>query len=384
MNRDRNAFKAGLFILVAVALSIAIILSIQGAGRLTGPKQVRQARFKLSDDLGGLRVGDEVRVGGYKIGSVQSVQLVNAEDATTLPELVVEFSLPRRLVLREGVKLGVQTTLTGSSVLNFESIGAGAPLGDAVALAGTPDPKSTLLASLGKAAPQIETLVGDAKTVVQGVRTETMPKVASTVEKAGAAMDRAGEAMAEVRDMIGPSKTDFHGTVANLNATTGDLRKKLPELLDQTGGVLKRVDGALVKIQSSLDDVGATMANARDLTGSARELLVANRGKLFAMVASLKTTGDNLKAASAEVRRSPWRLLYKPAPHEMANLNLYDSARQFAEGASDLEDTATALRDTLDSKTANPEDVQKLIVKLDETFTNFKQVEDKLWATVKE
>ncbi len=109
-----------------------------------------------------------------------------------------------------------------------------------------------------------------------------------------------------------------------------------------------------MKIQKSLDDVEQTMANARDLTASARELLVANRGKLFAMVASLKTTGDNLKAASAEVRRSPWRLLYKPAPGEMANLNLYDSARQFAEGANALEDAATALRDSLDSKTANP------------------------------
>jgi len=102
------------------------------------------------------------------------------------------------------------------------------------------------------------------------------------------------------------------------------------------------------------------------------------------MIASLKVTGDNLKAASAEVRRSPWRLLYNPAPNEMANLNLYDSARQFAEGASALEDAATALRDTLQQKDADPEHVKKLMEHLDESFVGFQKVEQKLWADVKD
>ena len=64
-------------------------------------------------------------------------------------------------------------------------------------------------------------------------------------------------------------------------------------------------------------------------------VVIGNRGKLEGIISSLKATGDNLKAASEEIRRSPWRLLYKPSDTEMANLNVYDSARAFSDGAFD-------------------------------------------------
>jgi phage shock protein A len=102
------------------------------------------------------------------------------------------------------------------------------------------------------------------------------------------------------------------------------------------------------------------------------------------MIDSLKKAGDNLKNATAEIRRSPWRLLYKPAPNEMANLNIYDSARQFAEGANDLNDAAAALRDSLKNGQAGEEEVKKLMERLEEKFSHFKEVEQKLWTNVKE
>ena len=102
------------------------------------------------------------------------------------------------------------------------------------------------------------------------------------------------------------------------------------------------------------------------------------------MIASLKTTGDNLKFASAEIRRSPWRLLYKPRANEMANLNLFDAARSFAEGANDMSDAATALRDALKDPNAQPETIQKLVDQLDQSFGKFQTVEDQLWEKVKE
>jgi ABC-type transporter Mla subunit MlaD len=381
MTKERNAFKAGLFIVLAVALGIGIVISIKGAGRLTGPRQTRTAYFKLTDDLGGLRVGDDVRVGGHKVGVVQAIELVGAEDtaATAKREarLAVEFRMPQRIVLRDGVKLSVQTTLTGASVLNIESLGTGPALAANASLNGSPDPKTALLDSLGRLGPQLEGTVGDAKVAVAEVKTRTVPKLS-------AAIDRAGEAMTELRDTLGPSKSDYHGTVANLNATTADLKKRLPEMLAHADKVIGNLDGSLTKVQTALDDVNATMANARDLTAATKEVLSGNKGKLHAMIAGLKTTADNLKAASAEIRRSPWRLLYKPAPNEMANLNLYDSARQFADGASALEDAATALRDTVKQKDADPEQVKKLMGRLDETFAGFKQVEAKLWDEVKE
>ena len=82
------------------------------------------------------------------------------------------------------------------------------------------------------------------------------------------------------------------------------------------------------------------------------------------------------------LRRSPWRLLYKPSKGEAANLNLYDTARQFAEGAGSMNDAATALRDALKDPNIDKAAVQKLVERLDESFSGFKKVEDDLWKQV--
>ena len=68
----------------------------------------------------------------------------------------------------------------------------------------------------------------------------------------------------------------------------------------------------------------------------------------------------------------------------MGNLNLYDSARQFADGASDMSDAAEALRDALKDPNAEPERIQKLVNTLDEKFLHFNKVEAELWKQVKE
>ena len=109
-----------------------------------------------------------------------------------------------------------------------------------------------------------------------------------------------------------------------------------------------------------------------------------DQGKISGMLASLKATSDNLKNASAEIRHSPWRLLYTPKKGEMGNLNIYDSARQFAEGANDLNDAAQALRDALHDKAAQPEQIRALMDKVEKSFGKFDDVEKKLWAEVKE
>jgi hypothetical protein len=68
----------------------------------------------------------------------------------------------------------------------------------------------------------------------------------------------------------------------------------------------------------------------------------------------------------------------------MANLNLYDSARQFAEGANEMSDAATALRDALKDPETNKEQIESLVEKLDKSFSGFQEVEKELWERVKE
>ena len=117
MSKERNNLKAGLFILISIGLIVTVILSIKGIERIFTPEQVRTVSFRLSDDLGGLAVGDEVRVGGFKVGVVKDIEI--REDApetapatrpTSAPStqsapasparLIVTFTMPERYEVR--------------------------------------------------------------------------------------------------------------------------------------------------------------------------------------------------------------------------------------------------------------------------------------------
>ncbi len=361
MNKERNAFKAGLFIVISLVLIIAIIAGVKGVSTFSEAAAHRKVSFRFSDDIGGLRVGDDVRLGGLKVGVIRSIHPVDLQGAE--PRLIVNFTMPASYPLRLGARVGVQQTITGSASLNIENLGAGAPLAEGEVIAGRPDPKTALFAMLGDLSPDLRAVVSD-------VRTQTVPKV-------NAGIDRTGEMMTQIRDLVGDTKTDIRGTMSNLNAASGTVKAKVPETMERVNGLLAKLDGTVDKVKTTLEDV-------KQISSSAKSVLVGNRGKLDGMIASLKTTSDNLKHASAEIRRSPWRLLYKPGAGEMANLNLYDSTRQFADGANSLNDAAQSLRDALQDKQADPSKIQGLVEKLDQSFNNFHQVEDKLWTRVRE
>jgi len=75
MAKERNNLKAGIFIIITICLGIGVVVGIKGVGRFLEPMQFANVSFKLSDDVGGLAPGDEVRIGGAKVGVVRSIEL---------------------------------------------------------------------------------------------------------------------------------------------------------------------------------------------------------------------------------------------------------------------------------------------------------------------
>lgn len=406
MRTDRNAVRAGLFILVALVLILLIVVGIQGFAQMLQPAQLRVAHFKLSDNVGGLQLGDPVRIGGYKVGMIRSIDIVGPDEDK---KVAIAFAIPSKYPLKKGAVVRVQTEVTGSSSINIEHMGAGEVIPVDVPLVGRPSAFSEILASVSTVAPRIEQIIAE-------VQQKTMPAVDDAVARIGKTadaftrtadvttetiadakarlplfqkryeqlMDTGTAALGAVRDFLGPGSGDFRATLANLSETSAAIKNKLPGMLDKINTTLGRIDTAAQSAAVALKDIETIAANTKDLSAAAKGVIAGNKGKLDGMIASLKATSDNLKGASVEIRRSPWRLLYKPTPQEMGNLNLYDSARQFAEGANDLNDSVQALRDALKSGTKSEADLKALLEKMHKSFDNFQQVEQKLWEGVKE
>lgn len=384
MTRERNALKAGLFIVASIIGIIVAIVLIHG--QTIGPSQLRTVTFTLDDDVSGLSSGDDVRLGGTKVGTVRDIRIETPSSGPS--RMVVSFAVPTRYVFREGAKVGIQAQLTGPPNLNITSLGAGQTLAENAEIIGSPDIKAALFASLGTMAgdvqahtlPKLNQAVEATDTLVRHVNSKIDP----IVGQYDVVAHRAADMMSEVRDILGDSKLDIRQMVKNLNLAIASIKDKLPPILDKVTALSDKVDGVLGSARNSLADVEKTAANAKEMSASVRSLLADNYSKIDLMVKSLKTASDNLKSATIEIRHSPWRLLYKPTPGEMGNLNLFDSARQFADGASSLDDAAAALRDALKDPNVDKQQLKKLLDHLDDTFAGFKAAEDKLRSSVKQ
>ena len=75
MAKQRNALRAGVFMVVSLALIIFVIVTISGAGKFTQSFTTYPIAFDLKADVGGLRAGDDVRIGGVKVGDVRDIQI---------------------------------------------------------------------------------------------------------------------------------------------------------------------------------------------------------------------------------------------------------------------------------------------------------------------
>jgi ABC-type transporter Mla subunit MlaD len=400
--KQRNALRAGIFMIVSVALIFFVVVAISGAGRFTQSFTTYSVAFNLQDDIGGLRPSDDVRIGGLKVGSVRDIHIDQDHDA-----VIVVIEIPTKFSLASDAHVSVQHGLTGAASINIDDLGKGPRVGADEFLAGQPDQLVGLMHMLAAMKPDIRDVLTNVKTASVKLNTD-LDKLADTADSFHATGEAATDTVQNlrvrlpevidhydeliatadhmldvVRDFFGASHGDFHQTLVNLNHITGNLSDRIPQILDQIHGLLAKADGAVDHASSALIDVQTTAKNLRSASQTLRSVLTDNQSKLNGIIGSLKDTADNLKDASLEIRHAPWRLLYQPKPGEVANLNIYDSVRQFAEGANSLDDAASALRDALNNPNADPEQVKRLMTNLDNSFSKFQDVQAKLWKDIK-
>lgn len=431
--KDANPFKAGLFIVISFLIALLLFFGITGADVIGPPGATYRVAFDLSEDVSGLKRGSDVRIGGIRVGKVRSITLEThtpeasdttgqaavADDSETPRQKlrsVVTFSAPKAHPLYRNARISIQTGLTGQVNLNISDTGRGELLSSTDILDGAASPLNLAVAGLGSVADEIVPLVRDirqtsvpkanlaldnaatafatadksaeqirisaaeADALLKHVRTKVDP----VTERYNTVADNAAGAMANLRDILGDTGSDIRSTMSNMNSATTTLKDRLPEIASKVSDTLDSFKTALDKTSVALDDIQKTAANTSAITGDVRSLLSRNRSRIDEIIRSVNLTASNLEAASTEIRRSPWRLLYKPKPNEVANQNLYDAARHFADGARRLQDSAANLRDTLADPQAPADQIQKLLNDLSTTFSDYQKIEAHLWDQVQE
>lgn len=374
----RNDFLAGLFILASAALLAGILIGIHDWTAKPGGLATWYVEFQQA---AGVKVNSPVLLRGGPVGRVTSVEMT-CKAGTTCREAedfvyLVGLELPDKIRLRRNAVIVIEGKLIGDGAsIDVLSIGNSSEpvasksrdepipgqssdmMAGAAAALGIGDKEreeisisisniKALTADLRQAGPKITSAMTNVDNITSGLAAK-MPQIAATVDKLKSASEQFDGILTENREKLKTS-------IANIESMTG----------------------------SAKTDVGAILGAFAATSNDIRAVVSANRMNLTDMLANLRVTSEQLKAASLDIRRAPWRLLYKPEEREANSLNIYDASRSYAEAAADLHSATMTLESVAAlHKEGVPVDDKVLHEMLDRVKTSldrYGEAESALW-----
>ncbi len=357
-----SAVKTGFFLLsgLVVFLFVAITLAKLDLFSDATPYVVQ---FQVSDGIGGLTPGTEVLVGGLQRGKVKSIApVIDPQGQLTALDVNIEMDATLK-IFKDAKVLRVTSLLGSTSTLNFIALGSdGEPvpphyqfqaLESSGVLAALIGPYNATKANqiidnfvkfadfLGEVPADYQAkvvpMLDNASTVLTEFRTDYSDwrtKIGGALTSAQSSMQHLDGALTDAEKLLDRNGPKIDSAIANLDSASAAANDALKHFNQET---IPLVDSALKHAETAVDGFG----NSIDIIHT---LLMERSPDIAETLTNLRTTAGQLKLASMEIRRSPWKILYQPTSTEVAHENLYESARSFAMAAGDLRAAGDALR----------------------------------------
>jgi ABC-type transporter Mla subunit MlaD len=236
--------------------------------------------------------------------------------------------------------------------------------------------RQALLAKLSRTMDDVNAITGE-------LRRQMDPKgerVAMT--KIHGALDGVNSALDQVVEMLKENRQPVHETILHVRQTAETLDERIANAVAEQLDV-KAHASLMAKIHEDVDRIGQSLADIKQITSDLREGMTFNKPAIDQTIANVKQTSDHLKAASKDLRRNPWRLLYRPTDKETDELNVFDAARAFADAATELDDASARLEALSRARAGaiEPNDPELVLVReqLTASFEKFSEAEAALW-----
>jgi phospholipid/cholesterol/gamma-HCH transport system substrate-binding protein len=300
---DTSTIRAGLFVLIALAILVVGSLWVAGFYR-AGDKSTYEVLMKSS---AGVRRGDPVRVAGMEVGRVRAVELRPGEEWPVVFRVALDGEIP--------VSEAASARLTADGLL------------------GTPyleiDPGPTDAPPLQPDSPIIGIGAASASEAMSGLN--------ELSDRAAVALEEVTVLLQSLSGRVGPLLHRVEVLLADENlAAITDSLTAMRDTLQQTGprvsALLDRLDEVTADLSSGIEEIPKLSAAMQDLVADLRTALgpdgerVAavlesadasltavemNRGELEAMLRDLRAASANLKAFTEAVKERPSLLVRK-------------------------------------------------------------------------
>ncbi len=381
--RRRNNIRTGVFVSLSLLAAVLVVAILSNTWEsLTLRTRTYTVYYPVSSGVRNLKPDAEVRVGGIAMGEVVEVR-PEISDNEVFDRIAVQFSLDRQIKLFGGAQVLVSSPLIGSEAwLDIPSVGEealGEPpnreiegtvtLGMLNAVLGSENAAragdivanavefSDFLASMeDKYQADFAPIAEDVKGASQNIRALServnntdWPKWAAKVDEVmtwavgfGDSLDMTVEEsrglIRQARGLMDENSDQINLIVSNVNEASVDIKELAAHINTETIG---KVDDFLDRGRAGLDEAIAVIESIQeDYEGWSVEVSEA--------LGNATLASQQLKLATIEVRRSPWKVLYRPSTDELEHELLYEAARSFAVAAADMKAAASSTQLILD------------------------------------
>ena len=201
----------------------------------------------------------------------------------------------------------------------------------------------------------LEPTLADARAIMGDVRRDyggwsgKIDNSLGSVESAAAGLD---ESMQSAKATVDDVRADVRLISELVKRNTGRIDDAITnfELMTEDGvAITQRLkDQTLAKVDDALD-AGTTAINDMSRILQTVDLEVAaSLPSIRSFLQDILVASGEMKLATIEIRRSPWRILYKPSPGELSNENLFAAARDFTIAASEVRVAAQSFQSVME------------------------------------
>ncbi|MGP1309061.1 MAG: MlaD family protein [Phycisphaerales bacterium] len=412
---DADNLRAGLFVIVALIAALVVVLILAGVGDKLKRRTRYIVYFPLGSDPAGLEIDSQVLVNGRPVGVVDDIDL-ELDPSNQRPDgTYFEILVDRKIRFYGEPTAYLNRPLLGAgATLTFPTIGAvgSAPVAQAGSVFKGAIAPPSFLAQAGYG-PEQQAQVQDILTrgssfareleeMIREFREVTYPQFADIVSEADARLggwfdsgdrivsniDRTTERFPAIAESIEQGVSDARGVVASAQGIVDENREGVRSTVDNAREATERFNTLVADLQRDtkptidrmLTDAQSAMQKARDAVERADTLLAESSPSLRRTVANARLASDQLKFTLEEVRRAPWRLLYRPDTRELEFELLYDAARIYAQSVSDLRDASASLEAasagaTGSASTLSARRAEELNEELNRAFSAYKEAE---------
>jgi len=379
----------GAFVLLSCALLVLLLSLMGGLDAILSDRVTVTAVFR---DVQGLQVGDPVYVYGLKCGKVSAIEPVaSGESEPVSMRVEMDVGESERGLIRARTLVVIDKSLTGniSVMMKQPRDEAGGPLAEGERLAGS---ESSGFEAVTERATAV---LDEARLALRSVR-----EVVESVQEDGhlrQGLASVAGLTQDLRERLQTLGSSLESSLARVDDTVGSLRSLVEEnrpAIRQTLANLEE-DSALVRnflarLDGAPEKLTASLAALESATTGVSDLLVENRAHIDALIEDLTVTSANAANLTSDVKRRPWRLLYRPSIEEQKALELYDAAWAYNLGATELHRSARDLAVHLETSARTGADdgehreaLALALARVRESLERQKEAEELFWARLR-